>query len=119
VSDQPITYHLTPLDHWLAQRAGTHYEPEPFAREGFIHCTDGKTRVIDVGNRFYASDPRAFCLLSLERVRISARVIYEDPEQVYPHIYGPLNTDAVVDVRRVLRDHDGRFVGIGQTLSDS
>ncbi|MEA2585813.1 MAG: hypothetical protein QOF33_3898, partial [Thermomicrobiales bacterium] len=32
----------------------------------------------------------------------------------YPHIYGPLNVDAVVEVRPVRRDADGTFVAIGE-----
>lgn len=116
MSDNRITYHLTPVEVWYAQSSCAVYEPEAFAREGFIHCTDGESRVIEVGNRYYTGDVRDYCLLSLERERLSSPVIYEDPEQVYPHIYGPLNTDAVVEVRRVLRAEGGSFVGIGEAI---
>lgn len=117
MSEERITLHLAPIDVWQSQAGAEQYEPEAFAREGFIHCTDGEQRLIEVGNRYYASDPRRFCCLSLDRTRIAARVIYEDPEQVYPHIYGPLNVDAIVEVREVLRADDGTFVGIGGSLT--
>ncbi|MCC6793396.1 MAG: DUF952 domain-containing protein [Thermomicrobiales bacterium] len=119
MSTNSITFHLTPVDIWRAQQDRPSYEPEAFAREGFIHCTDGESRVIEVGNRYYTGDPREFCLLTLDRAKISAPTIYEDPEQVYPHIYGPLNTDAVVEVRCVLRIEGGKFVGIGDRLPAS
>jgi uncharacterized protein (DUF952 family) len=116
MTNSPITFHLTPVDVWMAQVNGASYEPEAFAREGFIHCTDGEERVIEVGNRYYTGDPRSYCLLSLARAQIKAPVVYEDPEQVYPHIYGQLNTDSVVDIREVVRGEDGTFVGIGGSI---
>ena len=107
-----ITLHLTPVDFWAAQEDNAEYLPESFAAAGFIHCADGESLVIDVGNRYYTTDPRAFCLLSIDLALVTARVVYEDPAQVYPHIYGPLNTDAVNDVRKILRAEDGSFLGI-------
>ena len=34
--------------------------------------------------------------------------------RVYPHIYGPLNTDAVIGTLSVERDAEGRFTGFQQ-----
>jgi uncharacterized protein (DUF952 family) len=114
----PTMFHLTPFAVWRAQSGSNTYIPEPFEREGFIHCTDGQERVIDVANRYYSGDPRPYCLLEIERSQVSAPVVYEDPERVYPHIYGPLNIDAVRVVRSVGRDGMGRFVGLGERLTD-
>jgi uncharacterized protein (DUF952 family) len=112
-----VTLHLTPLGVWESQRDAAAYRPEPFEREGFIHCTDGEERMLEVGNRYYAADPRPFCVLEIDRTALIAPVIYEDPEQVYPHIYGPLNTEAVRSVRHVERDGGGRFVRFGTLLA--
>jgi uncharacterized protein (DUF952 family) len=114
VSD--VTFHLTPVEVWLAQRAGPAYLPEAFEREGFIHCTDGEVRVLDVGNRYYAGDPRPYCVLAIDPRRVSAPIRYEDPERVYPHLHGPLETGAVVLVRPIERGPDGRFLAIGEPL---
>lgn len=35
---------------------------------------------------------------------------YDDAEQVFPHIYGPLDHDAVVTVEDMRRAEDGRFL---------
>jgi uncharacterized protein (DUF952 family) len=40
---------------------------------------------------------------------LQSPVRYDDPAQIYPHIYGPINLDAVVEVRRVIRLADGSF----------
>ncbi len=109
-----ITLHLTPVDVWTAQSVNAEYLPEAFAAGGFIHCTNGEALVIEVGNRYYAADQRNFCLLSIDLNQVTARVIYEDPDRVYPHIYGSLNTSAVVEVRQMTRAEDGTFLGIAE-----
>lgn len=111
-----ITLHLAPLDVWLAQTAGQYYIPESFDREGFIHCTDGEARAIEVGNRYYTGDARQYCLLEIDRDRVTAPVVYEDDALVYPHVYGALNLDAIHDVRAVVRDETGRFVALGPSI---
>lgn len=113
-----ITLHLAHVDVWLRQvRSGT-YVPEAFGQEGFIHCTDGLDRAIEVGNRYYQGDPRQYCLLVIECAKVMAPIVYEDAKRVYPHIYGPLNTDAVTNVLAVERDPDGRFVRFGLQLTN-
>src|SRR5438128_1280148 len=110
--------HLAPVAVWLAQRSGTSYLPETFEQEGFIHCTDGEQRVIEVANRYYTGDGRPFCVLSIDRGRVESEIVYEDPARVYPHIYGPLNVEAVSTSRHMLRNSGGRFIGLGAPLDD-
>ncbi len=112
-SDPPITYHLVPRDVWQAAATSLHYLPEAYAADGFIHCTDGDAEMVAVGNRYYQSDPRPYVVLAISRARLTSLVKYEDPGRIFPHIYGPLNTDAVVEVFPVRRDADGRFVSFG------
>ena len=107
------TFHLTPHHVWAAQVSQQTYAPEPFEREGFIHCTDGEDRVIEVGNRYYSADTRSFVCLVIDVDRVKVPVKCEDSERLYPHIYGRLNSDAVVRVRTVLRDPAGTFVALG------
>ena len=117
VPDTPkshVTLHLSPVPVWEGQRDAEHYLPEAYQTEGFIHCTDGDERVIDVANRFYADDPRRFVVLSVDLDANGERWIYEDPDNVFPHIYGPIHPTSVVAVRPVNRAADGRFLGIGE-----
>jgi uncharacterized protein (DUF952 family) len=111
------TLHMTPREVWERQRAVTVYVPEGFEGEGFVHCTNDEQDLLDVGNRYYAADPRPFVVLTLETVRLTAAIRYEDPDARYPHVYGPLETVAVVDVRELKRAENGTFVGIGASLA--
>ncbi|MBA2520561.1 MAG: DUF952 domain-containing protein [Chloroflexia bacterium] len=103
------TLHLVPEPVWEARRQAPAYTPEAFEREGFIHCTDGDANLLGVANTFYLDDPRPYLVLVLDLDRLRSPVRYEDPAQIYPHIYGPINREAVVAVRRAVRLADGSF----------
>ena len=112
-----MTYHLTLRERWESQRTGTEYTPEPFELEGFIHCTNGDANVIDVGNRYYVNDDREMVCLVIDADAVLAEIRYEDPNRIFPHIYGPLNIDAVREVRSVERERDGTFTRLGDPLA--
>jgi uncharacterized protein (DUF952 family) len=114
VPEPSITYHLAPRDIWLAAATSAHYLPEAYTADGFIHCTDGAAEVVAVGNRYYQGDPRPYVVLAISRARLTAPVKYEDAGRIFPHVYGPLNTEAVVEVLQVHREPDGRFVSFGE-----
>jgi uncharacterized protein (DUF952 family) len=113
-----LTLHLTPEVVWAAASHASHYVPERFAVEGFVHCTDGEERVLDVGNRYYRGDERPYVVLEIEIAGVGANAIYEDDAGHYPHIYGPIDCDAVVRVRRVHRAQDGSFVAVGDPVGN-
>lgn len=108
-----MTFHLAPESVWLAHQLQAAYRPEGFEAEGFIHCTDGEALLIDVGNRYYRDDPRPYVVLDVDLARVSAPVVYEDEARQFPHIYGPIEREAVSRVRRVVRGLDGAFLSIG------
>ena len=107
-----FTFHLVPLEYYEAQPAEQDYQPEPVraGRENFIHCTDGAKNLADTGNRYYTADPREFLALLIDKSKVNAPVIYEDPNRIFPHIYGPLNRDAIVAIKVIPRDEQGRFL---------
>ena len=104
------TFHLALVDEWTAHPERPTYVPSAFAGEGFIHCTDGEAELMTVGNRYYKDDSRSFVALEIDLERVGAPVRYEDPRQVYPHIYGELERRAVVAEHRIERAADGEFV---------
>lgn len=110
------TLHLVPEPYWSTFAGEKEYTPEAFAEEGFIHTTHGDDMVITVANMFYTSDPRAYIVLTIDLDRVEAETVYEDPDDRFPHIYGPLNLDAVTGLRRIMREPSGRFTGIGEDL---
>ncbi|MFT3770846.1 MAG: DUF952 domain-containing protein [Minicystis sp.] len=101
-------YVLIPVLEYEAAVAKGHYRPESVDTEGFIHASpaDQLTRV---ANKHYAhkQDVR---LLYVDPRRVTAEIRWEPATGgLYPHIYGALNLDAVVRIRRVQADSDGKI----------
>ena len=106
-----IIYHLVPVDYWEAQPTDRPYTPAEYEREGFIHCTRGEEQLAIVANRYYRNDRREWLALLIDENAVSFEIKYEPSVDgvLYPHIYGALNRDAVIEVCAMPRDPDGTF----------
>ncbi len=107
-----ITYHLVAEPYYESSDASEAYTSEDFANDGFIHCTDGVENVIATANRYLKEDDRRFIVLMIDMDKVSAEIKYEDPEKIYPHIYGSLNRDAIASTLPVKRAEDGTFLAL-------
>ncbi len=105
-----LTFHLVPKNYFDSLDASADYVPEAFAREGFIHCTDAPEEMARVANRFYKSEPPPHLYLYIDKERLRAPWRYDDAAKKYPHIYGPLNQDAILAVREAKRDAEKNFL---------
>ena len=65
---------------------------------------------LQIANRHRRGDQRPFLLLTIDLDRVSAPWRYDAAGDDFPHIYGPLNRDAIVDVRPFPRSADGTFL---------
>ena len=108
-----ITYHLAIVEEWEAQKSGDSYIPGAYEADGFIHCTDGLDLLTNVANMFYEGSADARTILVLDVSKIESEIKYEDPDQTFPHIYGPLNTSAVIAELPVERNETGVFTKLG------
>jgi uncharacterized protein (DUF952 family) len=106
----PLTYHLVPRDEWEAADASQSYVPCGFGQDGFVHCTDGPDEVASTANRYFAGFHGDLLALVLDRAHLTAPVRYEDPGQIYPHVYGPIDRAAIIQVRVMARDDDSRYL---------
>jgi uncharacterized protein (DUF952 family) len=103
-------YHITPQEEWERARAAGSYQADSLQSEGFIHCSK-REQVIPVANRFYHGRVD-LVLLAIEPSRLSAQVKYENLEGgeiLFPHIYGPLDLDAVTAALPFPPAPDGTF----------
>lgn len=105
-----IIYHITTRESWEAARTASVYRPERFADEGFIHCSTREQVVRVADARFRGR--RGLVLLCIDPERVAAEIVYENLEggrELFPHIYGGLNADAVTEVQEFEPGEDGRF----------
>ena len=106
--DQSI-YHVARAQDWQAAQSTGTYAPASLSDEGFIHASQAEqlTRLRRSG---LFSPEEDWVVLIIDPVQVRAEIKYEapvhlagndaniptHPEELFPHIYGPLNTDAVV-----------------------
>jgi uncharacterized protein (DUF952 family) len=102
------TYHLVPRAIWEASRDP--YAPASLTTEGFVHCTDGAEELAATANRYFADERDEVLALMLDLDSLSAPVTYEDPRRVYPHVYGPIPRQAILQVLPMPRDGSGVFL---------
>jgi uncharacterized protein (DUF952 family) len=107
----PIIFHITTRARWEEAAATGGYRPEAFQVDGFIHCST-REQVIQVANIRFRGH-HGLVLLVIDTDKVEAKIVYENLEggqQLFPHIYGPLNLDAVVQVAEFVPEADGYFV---------
>jgi uncharacterized protein (DUF952 family) len=104
-----VILHITKREQWdQAELAGV-YHGDTLDSEGFIHCSTLQ-QVIKVANAsFHAQE--GLVLLCIAPDRVEAEIRYEGAEggERFPHIYGPLNIDAVIKVLGFEPDEGGKF----------
>ena len=77
--------------------------------EGFLHASPWN-QLTRVANKYY-SHITDLVVLVVEAAKVHPAIKWEPAAgSLYPHIYGPLNMDAVVEVRSVVANSEGRFV---------
>jgi uncharacterized protein (DUF952 family) len=106
----PTTYHLVPRSEWEAANPDVPFAPAAFDVDGFVHCTDGADELAATANRYFATFDGELLAVVIDVERLSAPVRYEDAARIYPHVYGPLDREAVLDVLVMPRDANGVYL---------
>jgi uncharacterized protein (DUF952 family) len=102
-----MIYHITLIPEWEGARSTGEYVASSLGTEGFIHCSEG-VQVERSLNRFYHDQPLVL-LLGIDPGLLASELKYEPAHgEMFPHIYGPLNIDAVRTVETLLRE-DGVY----------
>ena len=112
-------FHITSREAWnVAQHQGQYSAPSLMS-EGFIHCST-RTQVLPVAEKFYKGQT-GLMLLVIDSTRLSSGLKWEAPfdgvplpgasaSETFPHIYGPINLDAVVQVLDLESTAGGKVV---------
>lgn len=104
--------HVVPEPEWSAA-PGHPYRPASLASEGFVHCSADEDTALAIADAHYRDVPGPLLLLALDEALLTAEVRWEGPEgRLFPHVYGPVDRAAVVDVREIRRDGAGRVTGL-------
>ena len=95
----PIIYHVTSEAEWSLAKQKGFYESPSLKEEGFIHCSEER-QVAGVLERYFEGRDDLVKLV-IDTSKLTSRYVQEwspSTQDTFPHIYGPINVDAVIDV---------------------
>ena len=105
-----LLLHITSRAQWDRARFAGAYRSDSLDTEGFIHCST-REQVLAVAERvFRGQDDLVLLCIDLSRVQAPIQFDTIESGERFPHIYGPLNADAVIRTIPFAPGPDGRFV---------
>ena len=102
--------HIAAVSDWEEAQVVGEYRLDTLETEGFIHCSTPQ-QVLGPANEFYRGQT-GLVLLCIDEAQVQSPIVYEDCYEIgqaFPHIYGPLNLDAVTAVLPFPPNADGTF----------
>ena len=113
-----LILHATARASWSTAQAEGAYRTDSLASEGFIHCSTA-AQIVRVANMLFKGQ-RDLVLLVIDPQYLQAELKWEPPvhpsgtgvppaDDLFPHLYGPLNLEAVVGVLPFDAGPDGAF----------
>jgi uncharacterized protein (DUF952 family) len=114
-----MIFHITSRAAWNDAQLRGQYRADSLSTEGFIHCSTA-SQVLPVAENFYKGQSNLI-LLMIEPSRLASTLNWEPPSDgtpppgvsegdKFPHIYGPVNLDAVVKIIDLETDSDNKFI---------
>ncbi len=91
-------YHIVLPEIWEKFKDEKFYEADSLKVEGFIHCSFAGQ--LETVLRRYYKDAVEVLILEIEPKKITSKLVNEPSTggEIYPHIYGEINTDAIVGI---------------------
>ena len=113
-----MIYHITSRSAWSEARQQGEYRAENLESEGFIHCSKS-TQLLPVVEKYYQGQ-RDLLLLTIDPSLLSSDLKWEPPSggapppgvpegDLFPHIYGPINLNAIVKAVDLESNPDGHY----------
>jgi uncharacterized protein (DUF952 family) len=121
-------YHLTPASYYHHQPQDQPYQTETLAQEGFIHCTRGLDMLVEIANTYFGDLREELVVLEIDPARLTSPLKFEppipygatgqpditissagEPGSLFPHIYGPLNRQAIMRWFSMSRSPTGQW----------
>jgi uncharacterized protein (DUF952 family) len=112
-----LIYHITEYVSWQEAQIRGEYRASSLDNEGFIHLSTGE-QVSKVANAIYR-EKEGLVLLVVDVEKLQGELRFEPPDtnvpaahyegELFPHLYGVLNLDAVREVIDFRPDEQGLF----------
>ncbi len=96
-----MIFHIVLPEVWEKFKNEKFYEADSLKTEGFIHCSFAQ-QVETVLRRYYKNAQKVL-ILEIEPEKLMSKLV-EEPStggEIYPHIYGKINAEAIVSVEEI------------------
>jgi uncharacterized protein (DUF952 family) len=92
-------YHIVLPEVWEKFKDKELYEAESLGTEGFIHCSFAG-QLEGVLDRYYQGVEKVL-IMEIVPEKLTSKLVNEPStnEEIYPHIYGKINIDAIVELK--------------------
>ena len=114
-----MIYHLVSESEFRACLEAHFYNPKSLSQCGFVHCAL-RPSVIPVASDYFSEVAERVLLLEIDCEHLEAEVRLEAPAPMegaasshldsaeeFPHVYGPINTQAISGVGVLRKDSSG------------
>ncbi len=111
MTQELYVYHIVPKADWEMAQQKAVYAPISIQTEGFIHCSN-LSQVLGSANLFFKGQTNLL-LLKIEVAKLKEQLVYENTTggtELFPHLYGKLNLDAVNHVYALDIDEENNFM---------
>lgn len=106
-------YHITEKSVWREAASRGVYDYCGLKTEGFIHCSTWE-QTLKTANKYF-QDKEDLIVLKIHTPNIKAEIRFENTtggNELFPHLYGPIDLEAVVGFYEFNRTHAGKFLEI-------
>lgn len=113
-----LIIHCMKKQAWEKIRSADQFGEEGIARDGFIHCSSVGCFWRVAPNFKDVNDELVLLLIDADRLGVPVK--WEDADQcgrAYPHVYGPINREAVVGVLPYRKDEAGTWIKNDELMS--
>lgn len=95
-----LIYHVVEASEWARQEGQPVYRAGSLETEGFIHLST-REQLSGVLDRYYRDVPNLL-VLHIDADKLAHELRYEQAtnNELFPHVYGPINKEAVVVIER-------------------
>lgn len=107
-------YHVATKEDWQKAKSNNIYTVSTLGKTlndvGFIHLSYANQ--VKLVADFIYKGMSGLILLKIDSSKLTSKVVVEDVEgtdEKFPHLYGPLNLDAVVGISDFIPSDDGTF----------
>lgn len=113
MANEHLIYHITTPNLWKPYAFLDFYEAPSLQEEGFIHASKAD-QLQATAERYYDNEPEII-LLTIDTTLLAAALVYEEApnrKEEFPHIYGKLNKDAIIETNTIARQANGYQIEI-------